>query len=74
MDVEVIMNTPGVFSTLERCHEYIGGFGTNEKKAATKFRGFLFSHLLRLCSCICWPMEHQTACQNFSIRQPEPRP
>ena len=55
-------------STPERYHEYTGDVGMNKEKATTKFQGFLFSHLLRLCRCICWPLEHQTACYNLSIK------
>ena len=56
-------------------HEYTGGAQYTRgiprvhwgilvrmKKATIKFRGFLFSHRLPLSSCICWPLEHQTAC------------
>ena len=39
------MSTPGGY------HEYTGGFWYEWEKATTKFQGFLFSHLLRLCSC-----------------------
>ena len=62
MHVGVIMRTPGVFSTPEGYHEYTRGFWYEWEKTATEFPGFLFKHLLRLCSCICWPLEHQTAC------------
>ena len=41
------------------------GFRYEWEKATTRFWGFLFSHLLRPCSCICWPLEHQTACYKF---------
>ena len=70
------MSTLGVFSTLKGYREYSGGVqytgGISRvyvhwgilvqiRKATIKFQGFLFSHLLQLCSCICWPLEHQTA-------------
>ena len=78
----VIMSTPGDTKMhVGGYHEYTGGvqytggipwvhqgFWYEWEKATTKFRGFLFSHLLRPCSCICWHLEHQTACYNFSIR------
>ena len=52
-------------STLEGYHKYTGeyheytrGFWYKWEKTTAKFPGFLFKHLLRLCSCISWPLEH----------------
>ena len=42
-------------------HEYTIGIWYEWEKTITKFPGFLFKHLLRLCSSICWPLEHQKA-------------
>ena len=41
-----------------------GDFGTNEGKPRPTFED-LCSHAFCyfcFCSCICWPLEHQTAC------------
>ena len=43
-------------STLGDTMSTLGGL-VRMRKATTRFRGFLFSHILRLCSCICWPLE-----------------
>ena len=69
MHVGVIMSTLGGVQYTGRIPwvhreggvQYTGAFWYEWEKTATKFPGLLFSYFLLLCSCICWPLEHQTA-------------